>query len=514
MKSYVALLILYLLTSTNASAQTIPACESIAQDADGDGFGWVPAPRTPQSLNEVPHSCAVDETTEAAPTILNKETNEEVQLVRAYWDANRDFAGRAIECEEYQWNSTTNRYLLIGRYDRLHRPLPAEKPWLNTWTATRFDLDSTLPPRITNHLWTVIDGVFNDKVGIYTLPSQQMINRISWVELIDVNGGVENGTRWWNGSVNEYHQCTDPVTNRFVPTGSPGVATTPSAVFSTESLTFFSPAQSSAPEIEREEEIIFSQGASWDIKNLAFKMVTCADYDEQSDEDNPQNTWWKFNDNSAYNIMFLPGAIDSPNSGYVAIQYLHQGANFPFAYPWTVLGNGKMDYGEQSFPIGGSDWFELVSDIEGRDVLIFWKYPKLLQKCSMQNVLYDTPYTFRELTAAEHEGFLIKTNIDTSHCTQAEETTEHLFGGGLRSCIVNNTNTEATVDMVTSEPVINDSTNPQSNPSSGENTNISTVAQSSAGGGGQISWRFLCLLVLTFLTWKLISPITRTSTPR
>lgn len=214
-----------------------------------------------QQIGLQPHSCIVDESTQSAPIIINKETNAEVLLTRAYWDANTDLANRNLQCEDYEWNDDSNRYELTGSYNRFHNPLPIQKPWISTWTETRFEPRSNDgQPEETTLLWTVVDGALNDQLTITTLPFQGQLNFLSRVELVDVNGGTRNGTRWWaSTNANKYSQCIDPQSNRFIPTGTPGASGIETNHYSDQSVIFSAPMEANPPEIDREEEIVFSR---------------------------------------------------------------------------------------------------------------------------------------------------------------------------------------------------------------------------------------------------------------
>jgi len=110
------------LSCAAANAQTQTSCASIGQDADGDGYGWVVNP----AVGEQPHSCIVDENTQPSPAIINRETNQPVELVRAYWDANTDIAGKTLECEEFQWSElpAAKRKAMDLRMDQIKSNIP------------------------------------------------------------------------------------------------------------------------------------------------------------------------------------------------------------------------------------------------------------------------------------------------------------------------------------------------------------------------------------------------------
>ena len=427
--------------SATASAQSQPSCQSVGQDADGDGYGWVANP----AVGEQPYSCIVDDSTLPAPSIVNKETNESVQLLRAYWDANVDLAGRNLECEVFIWNENDQRYILEESYQRYHYPLPSEKPWIYAWTKSN-RVWHTYERRLDDEtlLWTVVDGVLNELLTFWRNEPHMY-----WVELISVNGGTDNATRWWsnayrsNYSADGYFQCTDPATNQFVPTGAPGVPSNAPSGVSTEPKRFVTIAE------ERESNqsgfytsdglrATMTRGGAWDIQELAYKPIHCPSYLENYyDSQQPNQFYWRYDDPADFYLMFLPPRADTPNTGFVAIHTPHWGGEHATASAWTINADNSIDHG---YVFGEQDWFVLATTPEGDDALHYWEGG--LRTCTMSRTMMDTPYTTRTLTAVERGAFLDKTNVDTSHCTLAEEARD-LRVSGHTTCIIESEPTDS-----------------------------------------------------------------------
>lgn len=403
-----------------ASAQSLASCLYAGQDADGDGFGWVADPEA----TEQPHSCIVDETTQAAPVLVNQETNTPVQLVRAYWDANRDLTGRTLECEEYLWSNENNLYELQTSYQRYHHSLPDQKPWIGVWNKSN-----------VNELWTVVDGVLDDRLTLYA-SANRLSSHSYWVELISLNGGVDNATRWWENEF-KYHQCSDPATNRFIPTGTPGTSTASPSPVSTESLIFTTtpePQPTNLYTYENGSEVILSRGAAWDIQDLAYKTIRCDRYTITTSGD---NTRWRYDDYSDFAFMFLPPTTSTPRSGFVASVNTHWGATWARASTWTIENDNTLSGGPTIFQ---QDWFELTED-----VLRYWEGDYAISTCWPEDSQMDTAYTRRATTMEEYDAFVIKTNIDSSHCTTPEN--QYDLNLGARSCLVESDSNDASSNI-------------------------------------------------------------------
>ena len=89
----------------------LPECTSVADDPDGDGFGWVVLTQS---------SCRVTDNTSAAPQRVNRETGQPVLLERAYWDANADFDPNAQYARVHTARLINNA---VGAYAHRGKPI-------------------------------------------------------------------------------------------------------------------------------------------------------------------------------------------------------------------------------------------------------------------------------------------------------------------------------------------------------------------------------------------------------
>jgi len=428
--------VLFLIPCNPALSQTLPSCSSIAQDADGDGFGWVINP-TETRLQEglaVPHSCVVDESTETTPVLINRETGIEIPLVRQYWNANVDLAGKTLQCERYSFNIQSNRYDLAFSYQRFHHQLPDKKPYFGIWErSNEFTYNRDGEPiraqqdgRDLNFVWSVVDGVLIDSLRISE--RNNLDARDYWVELVSVNGGVNNATRFWGESTSSYYQCTDPATNRFVPTGTPGAAGAAVSDFSEASLIFTSVAENPPPaspyrygadgpnEVADGPEAILSNGIMWDIQNLAYIRIECPLYFEETLGSGENSFFgWRYDDPKDYTLMFLPPMNDSPRSGFLIVDFQHS-YSAARAVRWSIANDNTIS----NSLLGSQDWFELASNDNGNDILRYWQTNGGLRICELEQLQYDSAFDRRPTTQDEYDNWLIKTNVDTSHCTTAE----------------------------------------------------------------------------------------------
>jgi len=136
-------------TNTLQAQDSLPVCNFQYSDADGDGFGW-----------ENSSSCVVTNESQPAPTIINEQTAQVVELVRPYWDGNTDFANRLISCDLYFFDDVIREYVLEPSTDNRwanvgfeHLPIPSFEPYQG-WA---------FPVRVTTNgpsEWTVEDGLY------------------------------------------------------------------------------------------------------------------------------------------------------------------------------------------------------------------------------------------------------------------------------------------------------------------------------------------------------------------
>ena len=196
---FLALLVLSTLVYQPVHSQSLPACVSVASDADGDGFGW-----------ENSASCLVTNTSLVAPTFTNQETGSTVGLTRAIWSAS-DFTEDVL-CTNFQFDGEFYRTSDGGtRY--AFSPLSETSPFVGNVEIE--DINNV----IQTQTWTLDNG-------IYFGPSELALS--PWVQIVDLAKGevfqdsidTLNAVRVW--LTNErFVLCStfNPFT-RFVPTGS------------------------------------------------------------------------------------------------------------------------------------------------------------------------------------------------------------------------------------------------------------------------------------------------------
>jgi hypothetical protein len=228
-----------------AQQSELPVCATSASDPDGDGFGWeVPALATSDPAAADFQSCVVAASSASKPVLVNRVTQAEVVLERAYWNANNDFANRTLRCEPYEYDVATAVYQKVDPQladNRLwflkdtlyqHDALSSNFPRMNTVYQLPVDalpdenaavslsvndnrwqngLDGILP------LWTVNNGIYYGAMPLRRSP---------YVEVIDRNGGSANAVRVWNNgtSADSYHDCYDVDGSALMPTGSVNAA--------------------------------------------------------------------------------------------------------------------------------------------------------------------------------------------------------------------------------------------------------------------------------------------------
>ena len=148
---------------TGSFAQTLPACQFVASDIDGDGIG-----REFDADAAAFGDCQVTVFSTAVPNFFNQQTGAEVILERAYWDPNADLANRTLQCDPFIFNEDTGQYeegsqgsapntpLRDAAFSVFHYPLPAEEPHIGTALGFIESKVNRYTP-----MWSVDNGVYN-----------------------------------------------------------------------------------------------------------------------------------------------------------------------------------------------------------------------------------------------------------------------------------------------------------------------------------------------------------------
>jgi hypothetical protein len=210
--SLASLLFLMLsIVSFSVYSQVDRSCSSIAVDPDGDGFGW-----EWNYDSDALGSCVVTDESAGMPSLVNEETGEQVQLIRPYWNANRDLAGRTIECKGYDLDRDTGAYAnRFNSFDSIlyHQPLPTSPPY--TAYAEYDKLPYLIwPDDVMYKVWTVVDGRYIGPLLGRDEPAR------NWLEIIEATESTPAGIRIWGGTrTPAYRECFDQSGADFGPTG-------------------------------------------------------------------------------------------------------------------------------------------------------------------------------------------------------------------------------------------------------------------------------------------------------
>ena len=269
-------------------------CVYAASDYDGDGWGWEPSSR---GQGGVPYfnSCQVDSNSVQAPVVTNLETNTNVDLVRPYWNAYRDFEGRYIQCDFYTYSGisgytkTLNFFYSNGfehwsdqSFTTEHFPLQANFPWTGYARNFAYNGSRNTPVSYKQPLayWTVHDGIYYSNAGNKQAGREHVLSGARYLELIDDHNGA---VRFWNdqdryGS-NSYAECFDASGARFQPSGFPGEARPSAQAVETPLLAKAVLAVQPSDIINLETGVpVGLRNVSWNLTNLFDKTFTCQSF--------------------------------------------------------------------------------------------------------------------------------------------------------------------------------------------------------------------------------------------
>ena len=298
-----ALLVLLTMHQVAQSQSEIPACRTMGSDPDLDGYGWEYQHRYDENL-EYPHgnagawtTCAVTDESPQKPEFINRQTGLPVNLVRAYWDPNKDIADKSIHCSWYGFNSTSGEYEknteinggpvnLWHLQDTLHyhRPLPDSAPYYNNAHMRTVDyLNSNGLNALTAAeewgmfyvpLWGVHNGIYSGTAPLAASP---------YLEIVDLPSGDASAVRIWTNDnyVDGYYQCADHAGGSLVPTGAPNVAGSPLDTLPELLVTLTSPAiDNDAAILNRETSTeVELDYSTWNFnKDLATRQIHCETY--------------------------------------------------------------------------------------------------------------------------------------------------------------------------------------------------------------------------------------------
>ena len=198
----------------SAFAQVDPVCREVAADPDGDGFGW-----------QDNASCIITMESEPAPTIINRETNELVNLTRAYWNPPVDLYNKTVFCVNNIYSSRAGAYVADNDPSRethytfhyTHFPLTTEAPFTGIVQSEHFVTAgpvSELYYEESFTSWSMDNGIYTGGAPFTQSP---------YVEIVTEPSTNEKAIRTWSGD-GSFVRCSA------TPTGVPpvfGIESTP-----------------------------------------------------------------------------------------------------------------------------------------------------------------------------------------------------------------------------------------------------------------------------------------------
>ena len=349
--------------------QGLPYCESVADDPDGDGFGWVPHPSDP-------HSCIIDESTFPIPQFADIEgTLRPLNMMRTFWDPNVDFVGKEISCTHF---STEERqdYHADADFSITHYPLPDNPPWLSEYELSiSFERSGT---QFSGHgVWRSAHGAYFNAPFDYNPGHAVQFMAGYWGEPIELNG--QQGMRFWFPVVkdrnqpevisgDDYQECFYTSGEPFRPTGRWDLA----ATRSNWTIPPIEPLNPGPPESEkpvytnpRTGELVELTSFSWNVaEDLLYKGLSCDTYNWRGPPGDYGNGVWDAFEFATEMVMLPPV---SGNTGKIYIAFNGR-RPIGLGREWTIedgeltgvpdmLSNGWYDIDEQfgEFRIWGNE---------------------------------------------------------------------------------------------------------------------------------------------------------------
>jgi len=225
---------------------------------------------------------------QSMPVVVNQQTGEQVELTRAYWNANVDIAERSIKCDHFQFNGESAFYEPLtgfghpGSFYIFEDDVFVHAPLLDTQEGNYVTHDVRAGFRFAS--WNVQDGIYS---GVTPFDSHEYLEFVNY----DTGSGLtnqasnNNAIRVWHRSTDispsTYSVCFDQSGESFLPTGSADIGNTNLLVL--DELADFSvqfprplDANSEVPVVYRDgEKVTFVRG-EWDYnEQLATETVRC-----------------------------------------------------------------------------------------------------------------------------------------------------------------------------------------------------------------------------------------------
>ena len=365
--------------------QGLPSCESVADDPDGDGFGWVPHPSDP-------HSCIIDESTFPIPQFADIEgTLRPLNMMRTFWDPNVDFVGKEISCTHF---STEERqdYHADADFSITHYPLPDNPPWLSEYELS-YSFEQPGIESSGHGIWRAAHGIYFNAPFDYNPGHAIQFMAGNWGEPIELNG--QQGMRFWFPVVkdrnqpaiisgDDYQECFYTSGEPFRPTGRWDLA----ATRSNWTMPAIEPLNPGPPESEKpvytnpeNGELVELTSFSWNVaEDLLYKGFSCDRY-------NWVGFWDAFG--SPTGMVMLP-----PVSGDAGKVYINSNGRRPTSLgsDWTIEDGeltGLVD-------ISSNGWFDRTEFGSFR----IWLSESVIFRCdhdpgssAMQHMLRGTSFS-------------------------------------------------------------------------------------------------------------------------
>lgn len=211
-------------------------------------------------------------TANAQQAIVNQQTGVQVELTRAYWNANVDIADRSIKCDRYRFNAESAVYEFYLASEYIHAPL----------LTTSVESYVIAGGGVYEHArWWVQDGVYS---GEANFNSHEYIELVNYEPSSGVTSQASNNNaiRVWH-SASTYSVCIDQSGTSFIPTGSADTSNTNLVVLDElDDFSFQFPppldANHEVPVIYRDgEQVGFVRGEWGYNKQLANETVSCVE---------------------------------------------------------------------------------------------------------------------------------------------------------------------------------------------------------------------------------------------
>ena len=170
---------------------------------------------------------------EAPPVVINLQTQQPVELIRAYWNANVDIANRPVACDRFEFNFESNVYEATAPSGQrnvtyTHAPL--------TRGATGFTRSNIVEAGYPGEyqglsFWTVRDGIYSGVAVDRNYRIAADFDEVEYLELVSydtinkaITTGSSNAIRAWHNTGNQLrssHSVCYALDDRpFIPTGS------------------------------------------------------------------------------------------------------------------------------------------------------------------------------------------------------------------------------------------------------------------------------------------------------